>query len=729
MNCLALESRILYSAAPLEAPHDLANPSIDPVLGLLATAVSAGPHSDAFSIGATPSDALHAGLNLAAATTLPTNELVFVNSDVADYGQLIQSLSGNASRSIDVVVLDTTHDGINDITAALAGYHDLSAIHFLSHGSEGQVWLGNTLVSLSNVDQFAAAFASWSQSLQADADLLFYGCRLAGNDVGLQLVDSLGHLTHADVAASVDDTGHSLLGGNWTLEYATGSIETQVAFAHEAQASWLGKLAAINVTTTSDVVNGSDGVTSLREAMIQSNAGTGGDTIVLPAGTYTLTMTGSGENVSASGDLDILKDVTIHGAGSGTTIIDASGMVLAKDRVFDIQTGAIVTIEGLTVRGGDSGSSGGGGALIHAGAELIANYSVFSANHGNRGGAIENDGTFLAYHSIFNNNNASNGGAIENAGNMQLTDAVVKENVASNAGGGLHNNGSAVLDSVTLNANQANLGGGIYHTGASSTLSLVNVTISVNQATVAGGGIWTDQNINATNVTISANHVTLVATGNGGGVMANGASGNVTLFNSILYDNTADLGPNANRALISVGYNISDSTAISSPAIGDQIDVDPLLAPLDSNGGFLQTQAILAGSPAIDHGTNVGTPAFDQRGYGRNGGTDVGAFEYEGLPMLTLFASGDTYIDTNSAGNNFGVSSSLVIDETGGAIGDLRNAEVRPQRDSAGGSHYWRCVKAPSNRQRRRDEHQHLRVDRIVERRLWQFHARCRQLE
>ena len=96
----------------------------------------------------------------------------------------------------------------------------------------------------------------------------------------------------------------------------------------------MGKLATITVDTFVDEVS-SNGFTSLREAIIAANAGSGGDTIVLAAGSYTLAITGTGENHAATGDLDIRQSVTIVGQGAGSTIIDGAGI----DRVFQVRGG------------------------------------------------------------------------------------------------------------------------------------------------------------------------------------------------------------------------------------------------------------------------------------------------------------------------------------------------------------------------------------------------------
>jgi CSLREA domain-containing protein len=111
-----------------------------------------------------------------------------------------------------------------------------------------------------------------------------------------------------------------------------------------------------DVTTFADVVNANDGVLSLREAVLAANASVGiADTINLPAGTYTLTLIGAGEDGAATGDLDVRDAVTIRGAGAAAAVLDGN----ATDRVFDVNPGTsggqsgnraiAVTLSGLTL--------------------------------------------------------------------------------------------------------------------------------------------------------------------------------------------------------------------------------------------------------------------------------------------------------------------------------------------------------------------------------------------
>src|SRR3989344_2882469 len=84
--------------------------------------------------------------------------------------------------------------------------------------------------------------------------------------------------------------------------------------------------AAFTVTKIADTNDGvCDADCSLREAVGAANATAGADTVSIPAGTYTLSIAGAGEDTNTTGDLDITDDLTINGAGNTATIIDGGG--------------------------------------------------------------------------------------------------------------------------------------------------------------------------------------------------------------------------------------------------------------------------------------------------------------------------------------------------------------------------------------------------------------------
>src|SRR5262249_46150659 len=149
----------------------------------------------------------------------PRHEIVFVDTAVSDYQQLLADVHSDTTRSVEAVLIDSRHDGVDQISQALAGEHDVDAIHIISHRAGGALEVGSPRLDFSGlVDRFDA-IRGWGDALAADADILLYGCDVAEDADGRALVDGLSHLTGADVTASTNLTGSAGLGGDWNLEY------------------------------------------------------------------------------------------------------------------------------------------------------------------------------------------------------------------------------------------------------------------------------------------------------------------------------------------------------------------------------------------------------------------------------------------------------------------------------------------------------------------------------
>ena len=162
-------------------------------------------------------------------------EIVFVDQQVEDYEILLESIRDSdavdvSATAIEVIVLDRDRDGLEHISEILAGRSDIDAVHILSHGSEGSVQLGGSHLSSDNLDQYQDRLSGWAEHLSPDADILLYGCNIAGGKWGVAFMENLSALTGADIAASVDLTGATVLGGDWFLERTTGVVETSVLF-------------------------------------------------------------------------------------------------------------------------------------------------------------------------------------------------------------------------------------------------------------------------------------------------------------------------------------------------------------------------------------------------------------------------------------------------------------------------------------------------------------------
>src|SRR5712691_228796 len=359
LQLVELEERVLYSVAPAggmhvspdtghahHSPHDLPHHAAHELFPLPDTHIGhdAGAHHWASPLHAV-SD-LHPQALLDAAQPLPTghvrHELVIVDAGVGDESQLLHALRNlnDPNRQVEIVVLSPDKDGIVQISQVLATHHDLDAVHVLSHGTDGALKLGSTWLTSENLGGYAGEIAQWHHALSSDADLMFYGCDLAQSVDGRTLLDALHTLTGADIAASTDDTGDSLLGGNWNLEYDLGTVTTSTVLTSETAADWHALLNTFVVTNTND-----SGAGSLRQAIIDANALAGTDTItfnIAGAGVHTITL--------ASALPTITDTVIIDGWSapdfSGTPVIDLNG-TLAGAGVDGLR----ITAGGSTVRG------------------------------------------------------------------------------------------------------------------------------------------------------------------------------------------------------------------------------------------------------------------------------------------------------------------------------------------------------------------------------------------
>jgi CSLREA domain-containing protein len=284
----------------------------------------------------------------------------------------------------------------------------------------------------------------------------------------------------------------------------------------------------IIVNTTADELN-DDGDCSLREAVQAANtdnfvdactAGSGDDTIELPAGTYMLALGDAREDANASGDLDFMSNVTLLGADTDTTIIDGNQL----DRVLHIHAGASVELANLTIASGkapdgeesgcgDAGDApcpgGNGGGVLNEGMLLLRHSLVInntagdggarsweeeenSGGDGGYGGGLYNNGSLTVVNtSIVGNRSGSGGtgylccatggygGGIANAGTVSLIDSVVEENTTGRGG--------FFYGGPTAPQGQGGDGGGIFNAGTAS----MNQSMVRNNTTRGGyGGYW-----------------------------------------------------------------------------------------------------------------------------------------------------------------------------------------------------------------------------------------------
>jgi hypothetical protein len=609
-------------------------------------------------------------------TTL--NTLVLIDSSVDDYQTLVKGIS----PEVTVIVLDHTRDGVIEITEALAEQTNVAAVHIVSHGSPGCLYLGNSQLSLDTLERYASQLQAWAEPL-THSPLLLYGCNVAAGDAGTEFIEKLHELTGAEIAASAKRTGSAVLGGNWELEVTTGKISAPLVFQSEVREAYRSVLANVNVSTATDVSDGDtssitelinnpgeDGQISLREAIDATNNTNGADTItfVSPVFPNVITLT--------NGQLTITDNLTINGTGANSLFISGND----TSQVFRVDADAVVTIDGLTIT---NGISPGDGAGINNSGTLTLSNSTLIDNYGSHGGAIGNSGNLIVTNStiignksehegggIFNDggtvrvtnstisgNTASDGGGIFNAdGYVEVTNSTLSDNQAENVGGGdgngggIWNSGDLKLTNSILTSNQANdlvghpdpnnpapndnnsnifngHGAGIFN-DSNGNLQVVDTTLSNNTAFGNGGAIDNSGTISVSNNTINGNETTV---GSGGGI---NNSGNLWLGNSTISSNQAELG----------GGGISNSTsgvvAVTSSTFSD------------NNGGS-------GGSGGI---ANNGTLAVSSSTLTDNVGTQGGGIGNFSDATLTV---NHTTISGNTASSGGGIfnsdSSSLEV--------------------------------------------------------------------
>jgi serralysin len=193
--------------------------------------------------------------------------IIFVDSRVAGYQSLIDSFSEPA----EVFVLDGASDGLTQISAYLQERTDVDAIHVISHGRVGALYLGGTVLDSTNLALYGSQLASIGGALTETGDILLYGCNVAQGNVGLQFINSLAQYTGADVAASSDATGTATSGGDWVLEQAVGSVETAAISGTEIRGLLGGNTAPTFIASTGRVTTDFGGADQANGVILQAD--------------------------------------------------------------------------------------------------------------------------------------------------------------------------------------------------------------------------------------------------------------------------------------------------------------------------------------------------------------------------------------------------------------------------------------------------------------------------
>ncbi len=419
----------------------------------------------------------------------------------------------------------------------------------------------------------------------------------------------------------------------------------------------------VNATTDTGAGSGTTGDLLYCIDQANANPNTAGSVIE-----FDPTVFGTSQTITLSSTLRLSETAgpeVIKGPGANLLTVSGNNAV----GVFSVNTGVTATITGQTISQGLATQGGG-----------ISDF----------------EGTVTVSNSTIANNSAAVGGGISDIdGTLTVTDSTLVNDSAGSGGGIFDNESTLTVSNSTIDENSADSGGGIYNSGS---LTVSNSTISNNSAGSSGGGLFNGANQEYSSVaTVSDSTIaynTVSSGGSGGGLDT--SAGTATLNNTIVAQNTNGTGSGATPDDIALqgGAEVSSSSAynligtggsggLTNGVNGNQVGVaDPGLGTLASNGGPTQTIALLAGSPAINAGSNAlavdpttGQPLkYDQRGPGFPriifNTVNIGAFEYNGISLVVTTQPPASV----TAGTSFGLT--VTAENTSGNVDTSFNGTV-----------------------------------------------------
>jgi VCBS repeat-containing protein len=214
-----LEPRLVFDGAA-------ANDALD---GLVVDAIDLSDmgHVDA-GVDFTDGLALVAERDIAA----DRREVIFVDASIANLTNILGQLPDTA----EIQLVDSSTDGIAAIANWASTQTNIDAIHIISHGAQGELYLGSSVLSNDTIAAVSAELTTLGGALTETGDILLYGCNIADGAAGLDFIERFAQATSADIAASSDDTGTAVLGGDWDLEVQAGDVDSDVVVAGQYDA-------------------------------------------------------------------------------------------------------------------------------------------------------------------------------------------------------------------------------------------------------------------------------------------------------------------------------------------------------------------------------------------------------------------------------------------------------------------------------------------------------------
>ncbi|MEZ4707889.1 MAG: choice-of-anchor Q domain-containing protein [Caldilineaceae bacterium] len=551
-----------------------------------------------------------------------TNALVFSNTSSAAGGGI--SSTGTQLEIRDSTIMSNTSSALGGGIANVGERLEIVNSSILSNTSQasgGGVYHGGNVLALQGVTVAGNRFMQNGGGIyHGGLSMTLQNCVIRDNELLVPQPNASGY------------SGPGLGGGLFSSGLWIGSQESIINDCQFVQNDSVGG-AAFALRGRSNAW--------LENITVTQNHSQAADGSAISTGVWNITMktmqvyNNQADYDSAAAIQDYNSNLTID----GSQVYSNTGWALSRSAAYSEFKRALLTHLQIY------GNSAGGIRLINGSLQG----SDLSIHDHPSGPALWNSGSTQLVQSNLYQNGGEQGGAIHNAGELTIASSRIYSNTATDAGGAIYQEaaGNTIVRDSLVFSNAAINGGAFYFAGSGA---LENVTVTNNRA-ANGGAIYSapeslDNVVDLANVTLVNN----VATDAGGASLYN-KLGVINMRNSLFVGANCSTG----RPLVSLGYNLFD-TPTTCPITGDVAhdlaNVDPLLGPLQDNGGPTETYALLAGSPAIDGGHPDGclngsesTLVWDQRGYlrhadGNGDGVsrcDIGAVEFGDVVPMRVY--------------------------------------------------------------------------------------------
>ena len=246
--------------------------------------------------------------------TADRREVIFVDASIANLTNILGQLPDTA----EIQLVDSSTDGIAAIANWASTQTNIDAIHIISHGAQGELYLGSSVLSNDTIAAVGAELTTLGGALTETGDILLYGCNIADGAAGLDFIERFAQATSADVAASSDDTGTAVLGGDWDLEVQTGDVDADI----------IGVIQYNAILSASQFIeNGSAIVVDSGYTFTDSGDYSGGTikyTVASSSSTETLSLLKVSSPITTTGEISIVGSNVYLGEGGGSAKVIGS---------------------------------------------------------------------------------------------------------------------------------------------------------------------------------------------------------------------------------------------------------------------------------------------------------------------------------------------------------------------------------------------------------------------